>query len=221
MNRILRCIVCLCLWPAVAFADWPKIPFPADARIESIGENVRLNGVPMRLYRVWSRTSDQSVIQFYRSALGAKSVERSLLGDRLFAQALGDYFLTVRIRKRAADLTETWVSISDARAARESSGRPLGVELPANSRVLSDMESLDAGKSSRQVVLLNRLSSEMNVAFFTEALQAKGLKAENLGSHVGEEGQSRMFKGPSGEARLVVLKKGDFSNVVLTTIQTP
>lgn len=220
MKRILY-IVSLYLWPTVVLADWPKIPFPVDARIESIGENVRLNGVPMRLYRVWNRTSNQNVIQFYRSALGSKSVERDLLGDRLFAQGLGDYFLTVRVKKRAADLTETWVSVSDARAARESSGRPLGMELPVNSRVLSDMESLDAGKSSRQLVLLNKLSADTNVAFFTEALQAKGLKAESLGSHSGEEGQSRLFKGPSGEARLVVLKKGEFSNVVLTTIQTP
>lgn len=119
------------LWLAPGFAAWPSIPFPPNTKIESLGNDVRLNGIPMRINRLLNREPADKIAAFYRQALAPDYIERPLLGDRLLSKGLGDYFLTVRIRPLGPDLTETLVSVSDARAAKSAAGRPLGFALPA------------------------------------------------------------------------------------------
>lgn len=220
MIRILAALALLA-WAAPSVASWPDIPFPADAKIESLGNDVRLNGIPMRMHRLLSKAKSEQIAQFYRAALGSGYFERDLLGDRLFAKGLGDYFLTVRVKQLGANLTETLVSVSDARAARGAASRPLGIELPASTQVLSDMESIDAGKASRQLVLSNKHSIEANVEFFVDVLRAGGYKQEQSGGHKNVSSQSLLFKGAQREARLIVSRNESGSSVVLTTLQTP
>lgn len=175
----------------------------------------------MRMQRVLSADQPKNIIRFYRKALGPKHVEQNLPDGRLFAQGQGDYFVTVRVKALGPALTETLVSVSDARAARDAAGRPLGFNLPSSTQLLSDMESTDAGKISRQLVFLNNHSIDANVDFITRTLQARGYKPQPGDVRNAENGRIRMFEGSNREARLVVVRKEGVSNVVLTTLQAP
>lgn len=208
-------------WLAPVFAAWPTIPFPADSKVESLGNDIRLNGIPMRIHRLLSREPADKIAAFYREALGPDHIERGLFGDRLLSKGLGDHFLTVRIRPLGRDITETLVSVSDARAAKNAANRPLGLALPADTRLLSDMESVDAGKISRQLVLANRHAVDANIEFFSNALSARGYKRESRGGHKNDDSQALLFAGTQREARLVVSRTEGGSSVVLTTLQTP
>src|SRR5690606_14302289 len=58
--------------PSAALADaWPALTHPQDARIEPVGERVRVNGVPMRLTRVITTLPADAAAAHYQRALGA------------------------------------------------------------------------------------------------------------------------------------------------------
>lgn len=209
------------MWASASFAGWPDIPAPPGSRIESIGENVRLNGVPMRMQRVLSMGKAGEIVQFYRKALGPRLAEETLPDGRLLSQGRGDYFLTVRVKRLGPSLTETLVSVSDARAAQNAAGRPLGFQLPSNSELLSDMESTDNGKMSRQLVFLNGHSVQSNVDSITKILGSRGYRPQTEGARKSINESVLMFGGNQREARLVVVRKDGNSNVVLTTVRMP
>lgn len=206
---------------APSWANWPEVPAPGNSKIERIGDEVRLNGVPMRMQRVLSKGRLREVIDFYRGALGPKHAEERIPGGLLLAQGQGDYFVTIRVRALTPQITETLVSVSDARRAREATNRPLGFPIPVDTQVLSDMESIDAGKSSRHLLMTNSLSVESNVNFITGTLQARGYALQPGQTQQLAAGRVLMFGGANREARLVVVRKDGMSNVELTTVQTP
>ncbi len=214
-------ILAASLWTSACWAGWPELASPPHSRVEDIGQQVRLNGVPMRMQRVLSAAASEDIIEFYRKALGSRHVEETLPDGRLLAQGQGDYFITIRVKTLNPSLTETLVSVSDARAARNAAGRPLGFQFPSRTRLLSDMESTDAGKLSRQLVFLNDHSVDANVDLITKTLQARGYKPQPDSARNSERGRTLMFVGLQREAQLVVVRKDGFSNVVLTMVQMP
>ena len=220
MNPGLTALAAL-LCASAGWAGWPEVPSPRNAKVEQIGEQVRLNGVPMRMQRVLSDDKPKAVIQFYRAALDPKYIEQKLPDGILFAQGRGDYFVTVRVKVLGPSFTETLVSVSDARGAENAANRPLGFPIPAETQVLSDMESTDAGKVSRQLVLMNNHSIDANVVSITKALRERGYKPQSGDTQNLESGRVLMFGGANREARLVVVRKDGVSNVVLTTVQMP
>lgn len=220
MNAGLTALAAL-LCASSGWAGWPELPLPPGSRAESIGEQIRLNGVPMRMQRVLSDAKPNTVIQFYREALGARRTEEELPDGLLFAQGRGDHFVTVRVKVLGPSFTETLVSVSDARGAKNAANRPLGFPIPAETQVLSDMESTDAGKVSRQLVLMNNHSILTNIASITKALQERGYELQSGDTQNAKSGRVLMFGGANREARLVVVRKDGASNVVLTTVQTP
>jgi len=220
MNPGLPALAAL-LCASASWAGWPEVPSPRNAKVEQIGEQVRLNGVPVRMQRVLSDDKPKAVIQFYREALGARRAEEKLPDGLLFAQGRGDYFVTVRVKVLGPSFTETLVSVSDARGAENAANRPLGFPVPAGTQVLSDMESTDAGKVSRQLVLMNNHSINANVVSITKALQERGYEPQSGDTQNLESGRVLMFGGANREARLVVIRRDGASNVVLTTVQMP
>lgn len=204
-----------------SWADWPSVPSPRHSKVQLIGEQVRLNGVPMRMQRVLSTGKPTDIIEFYRDFLGPKHAEEKLPGGLLLAQGQGDYFVTIRIKVLGPSFTETLISVSDARDAQKAASRPLGFPLPMETQVLSDMESTDAGKMSRQLVLTNSHSIDYNVDFAIKTLLTRGFKAQPSETRELKAGRVLMFGGENREARLVVIRKDGTSNVVLTTVQMP
>lgn len=216
------CLVfCTTLWISPGWAGWPVVPSPHNAKVEQIGEDVRLNGIPMRMQRVLSTGKPADTLQFYRAALGPKHAEEKLQDGFLFAQGRGQYFITIRVKVLGPAFTETLISVSDARGTQNPADRPLGFPIPAETQILSDMESTDAGKRSRQLVLLNGHSIDANVAFISKVLQARGYTLQSGDSTNLDSGRVLMFGGESREARLVVVRKDGASNVVLTTVLMP
>lgn len=175
----------------------------------------------MRMQRVLSDDKPKAVIQFYRETLGVRHTEEKLPDGLLFAQGRGDYFVTVRVKILGPSFTETLVSVSDARGAENAANRPLGFPIPAETQVVSDMESTDAGKVSRQLVLMNNHSIDANVVSITRALHERGYEPQSGDTQNLESGRVLMFGGANREARLVVIRKDGASNIVLTTVQMP
>ena len=212
-------LLLLCASPL--YAAWPDIPFPDGAQAEAIGNEVRLNGIPMRMHRVLAEQSSGDLVDFYRNALGPRHAVRLVAGSTILSQERGDYFITVRVRAISAKGTEVLVSASDMVEAKRVAGQPLGFGLPANSAVLSDMESVDAGRRSRQLVVANQQGVGTNVQAFTRELAGRGFGPDGAPTKNTSSEYVQHFKGQRREAQLTVVQKAGVSSIVLTTIFNP
>jgi hypothetical protein len=207
--------------PLYAAAAWPQLPIPADARIEPIGSEVRLNGIPMRMQRVLAPRPLEELARHYRDALGPRHASERLPDRLILSQARDAYFITVSIRPLTAALTEALVSVADARAARQASGRPLGISLPAESAVLSDMESVDGNKHSRQLVLSNPHAIPANLDAFSRALDARGMRPDGPLLRKSQSEHVQFYKGGAREAQLTLIRRAGETRIVLTLIEMP
>lgn len=203
---------------APAAAQWPSIPFPDQARVESLGDQVRVNGVPMRMYRVLMPQGARDLAAYYREQLGPRVAETRVLGDRLLSQGRGHHFITVRVHPLAKDRSVALVSVSDAQAASQPSPGK-GIPMPAGSAVLSDMESVDAGRGSRHLVVQNRLGVAANLKALEQELARRGLQPEARDYRADAGNTVRFYRGDRREARLVLTRKDDITFIELTTLQ--
>lgn len=207
--------------PLCAGAAWPQLPAPPNARIEPIGTEVRLNGILMRMQRVLTAREAEEVARHYRDALGPRHASERLADRLVLSQGRGPYFITVSIRPLAPGLTEALVSVADAREAKETAGRPLGFRLPVDSVVLSDMESVDAGKRSRQLVLSNAHAIPANLGAFSRELAARGMRPDGPPMRQSKTEHVQLYKGDKREAQLTLVRRAGNTQAVLTTIQAP
>lgn len=207
--------------PLCAGAAWPQLPAPSNARIEPIGTEVRLNGVPMRMQRVLTSQPAAEVVRHYREAFGPRHATERLPDRLVLSQGREDHFITVSIRPLAPGVTEALVSVADAREAGRAAGRPLGFRLPADFAVLSDMESLDDGKRSRQLVLSNTHAIPTNLQAISRELALRGMRPDGPPLRKTESEHVQLFKGDGREAQLTVFRQDGGTRIVLTTIEKP
>lgn len=211
---------CMLLVAPCAVA-WPQLPAPSNARVESVGEQLRLNGIPMRTQRVLTARQPEEVARHYRDALGPRHASEHLTDRLILSQGRDEYFISVSIRRIGAGMTEALISVADSREARQVAGRPRGFRLPADSAVLSDMESVDAGKRSRQLVLSNAHAIPSNLGALSRELAARGMRPDGppLRQTAGEHVQ--IFKGDRREAKLTLVRRGGETSIVVTMIEMP
>jgi hypothetical protein len=214
-------LVLVLLLPRHVFADWPRLQFPDGAKVVTIGEQVRLNGMPMKMYQVFNSKNLEMTTQFYKAALGSKYAKTKVAHGLVLSQLKANHLITIRITPLNPSLTEVLVSIGDLKAANDNRGRPLGVGLPMDSRVASDMESIDQGKNSRQLVYINRHPLDFNASFLINMLSMKGYQLEPIRSSSTLDSKTLSFEGEKKEASAVIINQNGVSSVVLTTIQTP
>ncbi len=219
---MIRACAFLGLLPTLcAAAAWPQLPAPEAARVEPVGEQLRLNGVPMRIQRVLVAQPPQAVARQYRAALGARHAAQRMGGRLVLAQGRDEHFITVSIRPLAPGVTEALVSVADAREARLAADRPRGLRLPADSAVLSDMESVDAGKRSRQLVLSNAHSIAANRDALERELAARGMRPDGPPVRQDAADFVQFFAGARREARLTLVRREGATQAVLTIVETP
>lgn len=209
----------LMLIPASVMADpWPTVEHPGGARVERLGQHVRLNGIPMRMTRALSAAPADEIVAHYRSALGAPVAHSRVGATEVLAQWRGDHFITVTIAPLAGGASEALLSITDLQGAREAAARPTGFVLPGGSELLSDMESIDGPVSARQLVLVNAHELHANLGSFSASLAGRGLRPVGRPQAVSDDALVQGFEGPSGEARLVLVRRDGTTSAVLTLL---
>lgn len=203
---------------AASATAWPELTHPQDAVVEPVDGEILLNGVPMRLTRVRVAAPPGTVAGHYRRALGGGSVVAQAGTHRVLSQARGDFLITVTLTSLADGGSEALVSIADARAARGAGSRRLGFALPAGSELLSDMQSIDGRIASRQLVLANTHSLEGNLRHLAASLSRLGLQPEGPALADTADTHAQAFRGPGGEARLVLVRRDGTTSAVLTVL---
>lgn len=212
-------VLLLMVLPSLVIASpWPALDHPPGARVEGIGELVRLNGVPMRLTRVLAVEPVDRIVAHYRKALGVQSAHAHAGSTQVLSQGRGDFFITITINPLDGGFVEALVSVADVPGAREAADRPLGFVLPAGSELLSDMESVDGELASRQLVVMNGHKLEANLEHFSATLADRGLLLDGPPLVDADDRLVQRYVGPAGEAKLVLVRRDGATSAVLTLL---
>lgn len=223
---LLACLLSVCLFLASPVpsqagelaAAWPTLAHPRESRIDEVGGQIRINGTPMRIVRVQATLPVDALASHYRQVLGQPHAESQAGGAQVLAQGRGNFFITVTLQQLPDGGSEALVAVADSHGARAAAGRPLGLDIPAGTTLLSDMESTDGGIASRQFVLANAHSLRVNLDRLSATLARRGLHPESP-PVTGKNGALlQHFGGTSGQAQLVLMRHENQTHAVLTLL---
>lgn len=237
---MVRCLIGLVLACAAQLAaavqPWPEVALPPGAASYSIGQQVSLDGMPMRM-QGFSSTAPLSVTADWFRQHMPKPLMENQVGDKLVLGRASDaYYITIQLEQTATG-SRGVVSVSDfkaaleQRAATQAARERVLARFPAGTRVLSSMASTDAGRSSSYLALANQYSEDVNRQRVLDLARDEGMVLEreargDASSIAGlparaAEGRTMFFKGRGREAIAVINRAPDSSvTVVLNTIST-
>lgn len=209
----------LALPPAFAgtLAD-AALPVIGGARVaEPIGE-IRIHGIPTRVRHIEADLPLAQVSAHYRRLMGQRHVETRIDDWQVLSRRTGQVLQTVRLRTLAPDLTEGTLSESDLGAASNLADRPLGIRLPADTQLTSDVETTDQGRHSRLLSWHGPMSLTQAAQHVRKELDQRGYRFERElpVDAQGLHGSSLWFAGERREALATITERDTRVTVTLS-----
>lgn len=224
-NAFLPVLMAVCP-PAIAQSTWPEIALPEHATSYSIGPQMDMNGLPMRLTGFASLQSPRQTADWFVRTLGQPLMDNRLGGQRILGRAQGEHYITVRIEPGPdGHGTRGLVAVTHLRAALRNQTRSQQERqqwqnmLPAGTEITSLLHARDGGRLSTHLIATNRHSEPLNAQRLTQALQAQGYVLESsLAGTADIPGTSLVLRGPGKEAMAVITRDAHgLTRIVATT----
>jgi hypothetical protein len=224
---------------AAPAGDWPEVPLPPGAVSYSIGEQMSVSGMPMRVQGFDATTTPEQTAEWFRRHLPRPLMENRVGGKLVLGRAQGTHYITVQLDNGASGAgTRGVVAVSDVAAAqkqqaasRAASERVLAA-LPSGTQVVSALTSTDERRHASFMTLVNSYSEEVNRERVRQLLRNDGMELERearaadagaaaLASLPPGAASGRMlfFKGRGKEAIAVISRMPDSRvSIVLNTV---
>lgn len=161
-----------------ALSDCAPIPVAPGGTLQSVAQDLGVNGIPMAIQLYKSTMTPAQLLAFYRrqwAGQGARpgNIEYDVAPWKVIAAARDGCFYTVQTQAGAAGRGSTAL-LGVSRAA--GGGAAPGADFPqmAGSTVRNDYASDDSGKRGRLLVLSNHYSSNGNATFYRDQLARAG-----------------------------------------------
>ena len=169
----------VCVLSGSAWAGWPVIEPPPGASVEWVGDDMKLNGVPMQIRRFTSGMSVPEVMAFYRDRWKERisPVENTVGEWSIIGRQSGDFYLTVQAKKSDRG-SEGLLGVSRLPALATGSGPVFDIRFPKmeGTDVVSDVDSNDKGKLGKTLILKNNFSVQSNASYYQSVLPTQGWK---------------------------------------------
>jgi hypothetical protein len=156
---------------------WPELPLPPHSKTDWVAQDMKVNGVPMRVIHFESTVSRAEVAAYYTAHWsggyrGKPSVQ--VQGDEtVVGQMHGPYFMTLKVDERPKGASEGFLSVSRI-AGVKADLSPGDLPLMPGARVVSVVESNDPGKRSRQLVVAQDAGVDMSANYYQATLGNRG-----------------------------------------------
>lgn len=215
---------------AIAQDVWPTIALPREIRTFDIGEQVAVDGLPMRMQGFVSALKPAQLAAWFRLHMGNPLVENTLGNKLILGRVQGDYYLTVQLEP-AGTGTRGVAAVAHQKAAYDNRDENRAntehwlSRLPAGSKILSKMTSEDAGKVSTYLLATNTQSESLNRDRLKNLMRDDGFELEreatpddkSLAGHA--NGRTLFFKGAGKEAMATLYRDSNGNTaIVLNTI---
>lgn len=212
------------LFPQARAETWPALEAPPKSRVEWVGKDMKLNGVPMRIQRFEADAGVGEVLGFYRAHWGSqsekKSVENALGKWQIIGRQLGQYYMSVQVQPTGLARSAGYLSVSMLPDRKRAA--PVAQQFPmmAGSRALSELESTDPGQTARTITLVNGYSVESNASFYKEKLAAQDWQLDKGygGPQQNGNAYAMFFRRKKEEATVIVSKVREGTSVVANVV---
>jgi hypothetical protein len=207
-----------------AGAAWPELEAPPQAQVEWVGEDMRLNGVAMKVQRFEVDAGVRAVIAFYRERWGSRAERRSIENElgrwTVIGKEQNGYYLTVQVRPLGPGRSEGLLAVSELPKLRATPNP--GADFPklGGTQMISELESNDQGKRARTLMMRNDFSVQSNVDFYQGALAADGWEqAAGFGGATPDgAGQSWAWRRAGEELQLAVSRDRQGATIVVNIV---
>jgi hypothetical protein len=172
--RLLAPLLLLLSFPASA---WMTVEEPPQATLEWVAKDMVYNGVPTRIQFFRSKAAPQDVLAYYRQRW-TENGQRRYVENRpgpwkSISRAVGDFFVTVQVRRAADGGAEGYLSQRPLKTP-PTPALGQGFALPQGSSVVNDIQSRDGDQQARTLLAFNSLTVDGNAAFFRSSLADEG-----------------------------------------------
>lgn len=166
---LLNLVVCRCatfalvcagalLVSGTAMAGWQGAP--ESLRMQSVGDDIRVNGTPMSVRRFEADQPIEAVLGYFAhewsTEPSAQPVKRSQLGTwTVLNQNIGDRHRSVQVREQGPGTIEGLLAVTSPAMHREP---VLAIRLPADFSIVSVVDSNDQGRAAQQIMAKSRQS---------------------------------------------------------------
>lgn len=152
-----------------ATAGWQGAP--EILRMESVGEEMRVNGTPMSVRRFEASLPADAVLGYFThewsNEPSAQPVKHAKLGAwTVLNQDIGDRHRSVQVREMAPGTIEGLVAVTSPALHREP---VLAVRLPLDFTIVSVVDSSDQGRAAQQIMA----SSHQSLSNIGNAIEAE------------------------------------------------
>jgi hypothetical protein len=238
----------LCSW---AGQPWPAFDWPEQTQPFVVGKEHRVNGVRMKFHGFISTLPADQLVNEFKRKLGSEVVENRLGNKVILGKKKDDFHIAIQVENLSSHgLTEYggatpkgskgFYSISDFKGSVKDKDlymqerRRWLDQLPAGTRLINSVESLDPQMVSEQWTFSNRHGIAMNKKAFIEILKSKGYSVDKDSLQQPSEkpvGRAQalsqmkpsgavFFSGPNKEATVVFSQMPNQDNmIVVTTIE--
>jgi hypothetical protein len=211
--RLLYCAALALLAARVhAVPDWPELEAPPKAHVEWVGQDMKLNGVPVQVRKFDSALDPAEILTFYRARWGTQREKKSVENQRgpwhIIGRAHGPYYLTVQVKQKPNAGSEGMLSVSMLTSNIKPEIAAGDLPIPGATQVMSVLDSNDPGKLSKQVTLANGDTVESNTRFYEAALKSNGWDKQALVQSKAREqvGTYNVFQKKNQELHLAITK---------------
>lgn len=183
-------LLCSSVALAMPQRDWPNLPTPAHLESFEVGNQNKLNGIPVRIQGFVSDRSISELNQWYRQKMGGQWVENKLGKKTVLGQRQGDFFVTVELEAMLGGLfgstTKVVTAIMDLQRPTTQPTRGLDAfgdwakRMPVNSQLLSHLTDSSDTHESLHLVAVNGHSLALNAHHFRRQFGQLGYQQDTL-----------------------------------------
>lgn len=215
---------------AIAQEVWPTIALPREIRTFDIGEQVAVDGLPMRMQGFVSALKPAQLAAWFRQHMGNPLVENTLGNKLILGRVQGDFYLTVQLEPagtgtRGVAAVAHQKAAYDSRAETQANSEHWLSRLPAGSKILSKTTSEDGGKVSTYLLVTNTQSESLNRDRLKSLMRDDGFELEHEAAQDEKSaagnarGKTLFFKGAGKEAMATLYRDSNGNTaIVLNTI---
>lgn len=205
---------------------WPTVAMPQGVESFTMGGEVLINGLPLRMRGVLSAQTPLQVAALFRASLGQPLVENSRGATQVLGRAFGEFYATVQLEP-AGTGTRGVVAVTRLSAAQRNSGQRSLTRVPAGSRLISQVSSVDGTRHADFLTLSNGLDVAYNIGYVKRALDAEGYTLERVMSPAGQgnsasqtapTGTTMLFKRGGAEVVAVIYRDSGGTSIALNTV---
>lgn len=205
---------------------WPQVPLPKQVDVFKVGNEMVVNGMPVRMQGFISRAAPGELAASMRQLLGSPLMEDRHGATLVLGRGEGPFYITVQISPLGSG-TRALIAVTKPPLSEQPTNtaaeRRLLSAFPPGSTLTGHTASIDGAAHADQAAIVNSHSIDINTEHVKRMMHGDGLTLERearpkQGSQPGmsaSAGARTMFFKRAGAEAVAVVARNESGNTVI------